>query len=90
MRAVEEAQALCRAIGREVDRLTAITEEYLRFARLPRPETGLGLYARLGLAAAHKYSGAQSRRKVGLTIDFQVDPQAPHGVRNMPAFAMRK
>lgn len=33
-----EAQALSRAIGREVDRLTAITEDYLRFARLPRPE----------------------------------------------------
>lgn len=33
-----ESQALCRAIVREVDRLSAITEEYLRFARLPRPE----------------------------------------------------
>lgn len=38
--ALEEAHALSRAIGREVDRLTAITEEYLRFARLPRPELG--------------------------------------------------
>ena len=28
---------LCRAIHREVDRLTAITEEYLAFARLPKP-----------------------------------------------------
>jgi hypothetical protein len=62
----------------------------LGFGRLPRPQTGLGLYARLGLAAAHKYSGAQSRRRPGLTIDFQVDPQAPHGVRNVPALAMRK
>ena len=34
----EEAQTLCRAITREVDRLAAITDEYLRFARLPRPE----------------------------------------------------
>jgi len=32
-----EAVALCRSIGKEVDRLTAITEEYLRFARMPRP-----------------------------------------------------
>jgi two-component system, NtrC family, sensor kinase len=32
-----EAAGLCRAIQREVDRLTTITEEYLRFARLPRP-----------------------------------------------------
>ena len=31
------ARELCDAIVREVDRLTAITEEYLRFARLPKP-----------------------------------------------------
>lgn len=34
----EAARTLCRAIVREVDRLSAITDEYLRFARLPRPE----------------------------------------------------
>ncbi len=33
-----EAKALCRAITHEVDRLTAITEEYLAFARLPKPK----------------------------------------------------
>jgi signal transduction histidine kinase len=32
-----EAKQLARAIVKEVDRLTEITEEYLRFARLPRP-----------------------------------------------------
>jgi signal transduction histidine kinase len=35
---IEEAKALARAIVKEVDRLTEITEEYLRFARLPRPK----------------------------------------------------
>lgn len=35
---IAEAQTICRAIIREVDRLAAITDEYLRFARLPRPE----------------------------------------------------
>jgi len=34
----EEARGLCRSIHREVDRLTAITEEYLAFARLPKPK----------------------------------------------------
>jgi signal transduction histidine kinase len=34
----KEARNLCRAIHREVDRLTAITEEYLAFARLPKPK----------------------------------------------------
>ncbi|MGE0551373.1 MAG: ATP-binding protein [Kofleriaceae bacterium] len=33
-----EARSLCQAIHREVDRLTAITEEYLSFARLPKPK----------------------------------------------------
>lgn len=37
-KSVEEARTLSRAIAKEVDRLTAITEDYLRFARLPRPE----------------------------------------------------
>ena len=32
------ARDLCDAIVGEVDRLTAITEEYLRFARLPKPQ----------------------------------------------------
>jgi signal transduction histidine kinase len=33
-----EAEKLVAAIGREVDRLHAVTEEYLRYARLPKPE----------------------------------------------------
>ena len=33
-----EARSLLRAIGREVDRLNAAVEEYLLFARLPRPQ----------------------------------------------------
>jgi len=35
---LDEARELCRAIHREVDRLTAITEEYLSFSRLPKPK----------------------------------------------------
>ena len=35
--ATAEARQLCGAIQREVDRLTALTEEYLATARLPRP-----------------------------------------------------
>ncbi|MCC6751260.1 MAG: HAMP domain-containing protein [Deltaproteobacteria bacterium] len=35
--ASQEARALCGAIRKEVDRLTGITEEYLAFARLPKP-----------------------------------------------------
>jgi two-component system, NtrC family, sensor kinase len=35
-----EALALVAAISREVDRLNGVAEEYLRFARLPRPARG--------------------------------------------------
>jgi signal transduction histidine kinase len=35
-----EARALCAAISGEVDRLNAVTEEYLRFARPPRHAPG--------------------------------------------------
>ncbi len=38
--AASEARGLVQAIGREVDRLNAVTEEYLRFARLPKPAFG--------------------------------------------------
>ena len=34
----KEARALLASVHKEVDRLTVITEEYLRFARLPRPK----------------------------------------------------
>jgi signal transduction histidine kinase len=33
-----EGRALCQAIHKEVDRLTAITEEYLSFGKLPKPK----------------------------------------------------
>ncbi len=36
-----EARELCRAITTEVDRLTAITEQYLQVARLPQPKLRL-------------------------------------------------
>ena len=34
----QEGLALLRAIGSEVDRLRDVTEEYLQFSRLPKPE----------------------------------------------------
>jgi two-component system, NtrC family, sensor kinase len=58
-----EGRALCRAIHHEVDRLTAITEEYLAFGRLPKPKIAsehlspmvdaLASFVREDLAAKH-------------------------------------
>jgi two-component system NtrC family sensor kinase len=60
----DEARALCRAIQAELDRLTAITEEYLHFARLPKPklqEEALGPL-------------------VKSLVDFEREPMAARGV----------
>jgi signal transduction histidine kinase len=58
-----EAKELLQSIHREVDRLTAITEEYLAFARLPKPKLAyeavnpmvgaLAAFVREDLAAKH-------------------------------------
>lgn len=58
-----EGRALCRAIQHEVDRLTAITEEYLAFGKLPKPKIAsehlnamveaLAAFVREDLAAKH-------------------------------------
>ena len=60
----EEASTLCRAITAEVDRLTEITEEYLQFARLPKPK----------LQAEEVNAIARS------LADFQREPLAQRGV----------
>ena len=38
---LRESQELLSAISREVDRLTEVTERYLRFARLPKPQVAV-------------------------------------------------
>ena len=58
-----EGRALCQSIHKEVDRLTAITEEYLAFGRLPKPKIesehlnpmvdALASFVREDLAATH-------------------------------------
>jgi signal transduction histidine kinase len=67
-----EARRLVTAIGREIDRLSEITENYLRFVRLPRPKreredlgslvTAVVEFARAELAMA------------GVTLEVQVEP----------------
>jgi signal transduction histidine kinase len=70
-----EARKLARAIVKEVDRLTEITEEYLRFARLPRPKLDredLGELLRSLVAFMH-----QELEGRGVTVDARIDPALP-------------
>jgi PAS domain S-box-containing protein len=70
----EDATQLCRAIGREIDRLTELTDEYLRFARLPRPEVRpLDLEAFLASMAAFL---GPDLRGAGIDVRVEVDPDA--------------
>ena len=70
-----EARKLARAIVKEVDRLTEITEEYLRFARLPRPKL-----EREDLGEILSSLVAFMRQELdgrGVTVESRVEPSLP-------------
>ncbi|HEY1587086.1 MAG TPA: ATP-binding protein [Polyangia bacterium] len=70
-----EARKLARAIVKEVDRLTEITEEYLRFARLPRPKLereDLGELLKSLVAFMHQELEGRS-----VTVDARIEPSLP-------------
>jgi signal transduction histidine kinase len=70
-----EAQALVRAMHGEVARLTAITEEYLRFARLPRPRLERERLGDLVGQLVEFTRGELEQR--GVEIALAVDDQVP-------------
>jgi signal transduction histidine kinase len=70
-----EARKLARAIVKEVDRLTEITEEYLRFARLPRPKLER---EELGAIVSSLLSFLQPElERRGVTVATELDPALP-------------
>ena len=68
-----EARDICRAITREVDRLTAITEEYLTFARLPKPRLAPGALPAMVADRARFVREDLASRQVELTVEHQAD-----------------
>jgi len=74
----EEARQLCEAIAKEVDRLTELTNEYLRFARLPTPELRPTDVHRL-LRDVAAFSGPECRAaEVDLVLDLPEEiPSVP-------------
>ena len=65
-----EAQELCRAITHEIDRLTAITEEYLSFARLPKPTLATEQLNDLVTALASFVREELSTRNIELSLQL--------------------
>ena len=77
-----EPKALLRAIQREIDRLTNITEEYLRLARLPAPRLepeALGdIVDEVGRFVARELETAN------VTLSMEVDPDLPDVAADEP------
>lgn len=86
-----EAKALLRAIEREIDRLTAITEEYLRLARLPAPRLepeSLGeIVEEVGRFVAREMETSNVRLRVevepGLPLVAADEPQIRQALLNL-------
>lgn len=72
---IEEAQHLCQAIGGEIDRLTAVTEQYLRLARLPRPQLEVHDINRLIVEILEFMQGELSAHDIAL--DLRLEPSLP-------------
>ena len=71
----DEARRMVASIIGEVDRLTEITETYLRFTRLPRPKLereDLG-----GLVASVVAMGRGEIVQEGITLDVEIAPDLP-------------
>jgi signal transduction histidine kinase len=70
-----EARRLVTAIGTEIDRLSEITETYLRFVRLPRPKSEREDLGSL-VTAVMEFARAELAM-AGVTLEVQVDPGLP-------------
>lgn len=70
-----EARELCRAITREVDRLTALTEDYLAFAKLPPPK----LKAEQANDVVHSVAGfvREDLMARGVALEVELAPELP-------------
>lgn len=70
-----EAPKLAQAIVKEVDRLTQITEQYLRFARLPAPRFERTDVNDL-LRSLVQFAGEDLRLR-GIRVELELDPTLP-------------
>jgi two-component system NtrC family sensor kinase len=68
-----EARALCRAITTEVDRLAGITEEYLQFARLPKPKLQVERINPIALNLVEFEREQMAQRGVELVAELRED-----------------
>ncbi len=70
-----EARKLVGSIVKEVDRLTEITEEYLRFARLPRPKLEREDLGAIVTSLLSFMKSELEKRKI--VVEVKIDPDLP-------------
>lgn len=60
------------------------------FKNLQKQTGGIGLYAKMGLAAAVKFSGVRNKAKKPYNIDFKVDLNMPNCVSDIEPYELAK
>lgn len=73
-----------------VNYANGILRNRLGWNDLSRRTTGPAYWSKLLVGGAYKLSGAKKKRAQVFKVDFAVDPEAPHGVRTIPAYEFRK
>ena len=58
--------------------------------KLSQQTTGLSYYAKLALAGAVKFTPLNPQKQKVYTVDFQVDPKASEGVRDIEGYSFAK
>lgn len=71
-----------------VNYANGILRRTLGMQKLSQTTSGPSFWGKAGLAAAMKLSGLQKLHHRRRLIDFAVDPAAPDGVRDVPAYAL--
>ena len=72
--AAPDARSLLSAIAREVERLTSITEQYLRLARLPDPSLEPGMPGELARELANFVKPEMERAGVDVVLQLEPTP----------------
>ncbi|WP_137150540.1 hypothetical protein [Devosia sp. FKR38] len=73
-----------------VNYANGILRSKLGMTNLSQQVTGLSYYAKLALAGLVKFTPLNPQKKKIYTVDFQVDPAAPEGVRDIEAYTFSK
>ena len=73
-----------------VNYANGILRSKLGVTNLSQQVTGLSYYAKLALAGLVKFTPLNPQKKKVYTVDFQVDPAAPEGVRDIEAYTFSK